>query len=55
MGEMGSLDIKAGNVNDRGGSKKRKKTRQVSDQDTKFNIKLCVYIGKTTGPILCFS
>ena len=28
---------------------------KVSDQGSKFNFQLCVYIGKTHRPILCFS
>ena len=28
---------------------------KVSDQGSKFNFQLCVYIGKAHRPILCFS
>jgi hypothetical protein len=31
------------------------KPRQVSDQGSNFKFHLCIYIGKTHRPILCFS
>ena len=44
----------AGSEKDRVQEKDEAKTK-VSDQGSKFNFQLCVYIGKPHRPILCFS
>ena len=37
-----------------GRQEKKEAKKRFSDQGSKFNFQLCVYIGETQRPILCF-
>jgi hypothetical protein len=56
MDELGLPEKGTRNKKDRrlGGVERRMKPRQGSDQDSKFNIQHCVFIGKSHRIILCF-